>query len=60
MIGLFPLIAGLVLWLATTYHTLGIVLTGIGGALIFSQVIFLVSAIRYARRVGKNIRFKAF
>jgi uncharacterized membrane-anchored protein len=48
MIPLLILIAGLIAWFATSYDTLGIILTIIGGVLVGVQAMFLLIGARIA------------
>lgn len=50
MIPLLILIAGLIAWFATSYDTVGIILTIIGGTLAAAQVLFLLIGVYAARQ----------
>lgn len=56
MIGLVLLIAGIVLWFATSLVTIGVILTIAGGAILAVQIIFFIVAAIAAWRMSKKIR----
>jgi hypothetical protein len=54
MIPVLILIAGLIAWLATSYDTIGIILTIIGGTLTAVQALFMLIAARVAGQALRN------
>ena len=54
MIPVLILIAGLIAWLATSYDTIGIILTIIGGTLTAVQALFMLIAARVAGQTLKR------
>ena len=60
MIPIIILIAGLIAWLATSYDTVGIILTIIGGALVAVQAIFLLIAAVFATKVTREVNRSIF
>lgn len=56
MIPVLILIAGLILWLATTYDTVGIILTIAGGVLVLVQFVVLGLAMAPVLSAGREIR----
>lgn len=51
MIGLLPFFAGLVLWLGTSLHTLGIALLIIGTVIIIAQAVAMVAAFKFVKKL---------
>lgn len=60
MISLLILLAGLAIWLATEYDTLGIVFTAIGAGLLLLQLVFLVVFSIVAVRSGRSYSQRVF
>lgn len=60
MIPIIILIAGLIAWLATSYDTVGIILTIIGGALVAVQAIFLLIAAVFVGRATREVNRSIF
>jgi hypothetical protein len=60
MIGLLPLIAGIVLLTSTHLHTLGIVLSSIGVGILVVQVVFMATVLLVARRLGRKAKITLF
>lgn len=56
MIPVLILIAGLILWLATTYDTVGIILTIAGGVLVLVQFVVLGLAMTPVLSASREIR----
>lgn len=54
------LIAGLVIWLATSYTVLGIILFGIGAFLIAAQIVLFAIIFAVAIKTGKSASVRFF
>lgn len=60
MFGILLLIAGLAVYFVTSYDTLGVIITLIGGSIVLLQVIFAAFAMSKFNKIRKDIENDSF